>query len=53
LPVALVDHDQVDDGVVDLHLFQRHGDFGRNATRALQGTGSVLPAPAAGYFRRV
>ena len=39
--------------LVDLHLFQRHGDFGRNATRALQGTGSVLPAPAAGYFRRV
>jgi hypothetical protein len=48
--MALVDHDQVDDGVVDLHLFQRHGDFGRNATRALQGTGSVLPARLQAIF---
>ena len=53
LPVALVHHDQIDDGVVDLYLFQRHRDFGRNAAGALQGAGRIRPAPASGYFRRV
>ncbi len=53
LPVALVHHDQVDDRVVDLHLFQRRGDWWRNTTHTLQVAGGILSFPAASGLERV
>lgn len=53
MPVALIDDDQIDDCVVDLHLLQRYSDFGRDAAGALQVTGGILAAPAARDFSRV
>ena len=53
LPVALVDHDQVDDRVVDLHLLQRRGHGRRLAAHTLQVTGGILAFPAADDLARV
>jgi hypothetical protein len=53
LPVALVDHDQVDDRVVDLHLLQRRGHGRRLAADTLQVAGRILAFPAASDLARI
>ena len=53
LSVALVHDDQVDDRVVDLHLFQRRGHGGWHAAGTLQAAGRLLTFSAAHGSHRV
>ena len=53
MPVALVHHDQVDDRVINLHLFQWRGHGGRLTTDTLQAAGRILTCPAASGLERI
>lgn len=53
LPVALVHHDQVDNRMVDLHLFQRRGHGVRLTAYTLQAAGRILAFSAKNGLERV
>ena len=53
MPIALIDHDQIDDRVVDLYLLQRQGDWRRDTAGTLQDASGVLAFPTTSEFERV